>query len=246
MARRRLLVFSLAALGLAASAAARRARQAQAERRPADVGFMYAMHAAFRRDLTRLQASARRNERVPPKVREGWGVLRYQLEAHHAAEDDDLWPLLRQHTYDAGARLEIEAMVREHARIPEALDNIERAFDSGNDIAIAVDALSALVRDHLAHEERTVLPLVERNLTDAQWHGFLQTERRKSPPRERPTFLAWVLDDADPEDADAVLRELPLPGRVVFRRIIQPRYEARGLWSYDDMRTRDPLVLAER
>ena len=110
--------------------------------------------------------------------------------------------------------------------------------------------LDVLARMHddrvLAHEERAVLPLVERNLSDAQWHGFLETERRKSPPRERPTFLAWVLDDADPQDVDAVLRELPPPGRVVFRNFIQPRYEARHLWSYDDMRTRDPLVLAGR
>jgi hypothetical protein len=204
------------------------------------------MHAEFRRDLARLLAAARDNDRVPPKVREGWGVLRYQLEVHHAAEDDDLWPLLRHHTRDVDARAEIDAMVREHARIPVALDNIERAFDSGDDIANAVDALHTLVHDHLAHEERTVLPLVERNLTDAQWHGWLQTERRKSPPRERTTFLAWVLDDADTEDADAVLRELPPPGRFVFHRIIQPRYEARRLWSYEDAPTRDPLVLAGR
>jgi iron-sulfur cluster repair protein YtfE (RIC family) len=246
MARRRILVLILAAAGFAASTFARRARRARAQERPADVGFMYAMHAAFRRDLSRLQSAAQRSEHVPPKVREGWGVFRYQLETHHAAEDDDLWPLLRRHTADTAALAEIDAMVREHAQIPDALDRIERAFDSDDDVLPAVNSLSALVRDHLAHEERTVLPLVERNLTDAQWHGFLETERRKSPPRERPTFLAWVLDDADPQDVDAVLRELPPPGRVVFRNFIQPRYAARHLWSYDDLRTRDPLVLAGR
>jgi hypothetical protein len=77
------------------------------------------------------------------------------------------------------------------------------------------------------------LPLVERYLNDAEWHDFLHTERRKRPASERPTFLAWVLDDAAPGDAGAVLRELPRPGRFVYRRVMKPRYEARRLWSID-------------
>ncbi len=244
MARRRILVFSLAAAGLAAVALARRARGSEAQTRPADVGFMHAMHAACRRDLMRLETAVRRSEHIPPKVREGWGVFRHQLETHHAAEDDDLWPLLRDHTPDPADRAEIDAMVREHAQIPDALDRIERAFDSGHDVDVAVDSLGALVRDHLAHEERSVLPLVERHLSDAQWHWWLRTERRKSPPRDRPTFLAWVLDEAAPEHERAVLRELPPPGRLVLRRVIQPRYAARRLWTYDAATDRDTLVLA--
>ena len=76
-----------------------------------------------------------------------------------------------------------------------------------------------------------MLPLVERHLTDAEWHDFLETERGKRTPRQRVEFLGWVLDDATPDDAAPVLAELPAPGRLVYRHIIKPRHDARNLWS---------------
>jgi len=75
----------------------RRAR-AEAKAARADVGFMRAMHAALRRDLTRLVSVApglERAEPVPPTVEEGWTQFRDELVRHHGAEDDDLWPVLR-------------------------------------------------------------------------------------------------------------------------------------------------------
>jgi len=35
------------------------------------------------------------------------------------------------------------------------------------------------VLDHLAHEERRVLPLIEQQLTQAQWRTFLHKERAR-------------------------------------------------------------------
>jgi hypothetical protein len=87
--------------------------------------------------------------------------------------------------------------------------------------------LGSALRDHLDHEERTVLPLLEQHLSRAEWRQFLVTERNRTPLRERPTFLAWVLDGAEDADREAVLGELPPPGRVVYRRVIGPRYRAR-------------------
>src|SRR5205814_3162909 len=55
---------------------------------------------------------------------------------------------------------------------------------------------------------------------------FLITERRRTPLRERPEFLGWVLDDANDDDTRAVLAELPPPGRMVYRYVIGPRYRA--------------------
>jgi hypothetical protein len=63
------------------------------------------------------------------------------------------------------------------------------------------------VLDHLAHEERQVLPLLEQHLTQAQWRAFLRKERSRRSPRERPEFLAWILDDVGEQDAAAVLAE---------------------------------------
>jgi len=101
----------------------------------------------------------------------------------------------------------------------------------GGDLAGPVERLSAVVLDHLTHEEREVLPLLEQHLTRAQWRAFLHKERNRRSPRERPEFLTWILDDADDQDAAAVLTEMPPPARLVYRRILKPRYEAQHRWQ---------------
>jgi hypothetical protein len=91
--------------------------------------------------------------------------------------------------------------------------------------------LSAVVLDHLAHEEREVLPLLEQHLTQTQWRTFLHKERSRRAPRERPEFLTWVLDDAGEQDTTAVLAEMPPPTRLVYRRVLKPRYDAQHRWQ---------------
>ena len=41
----------------------------------------------------------------------------------------------------------------------------------------------------------------------------------------------WVLDSAAPKDAQAVLRELPAGGRVVYRYVVRRLHERRRLWG---------------
>jgi hypothetical protein len=51
------------------------------------------------------------------------------------------------------------------------------------------------------------------------------------PPRERPGFLTWVLDDASDQNAAAVLGELPRPARLAYRLVLRPRCDARRRWQ---------------
>jgi hemerythrin-like domain-containing protein len=201
---------------------------------PADVGFMLALHAALRRDLSRLEAVVARLGRTtpaPPTVLAGWDEFRRQLDNHHSAEDDDLWPILRRELSDPADLATVDEMVEEHRHIPAALADVDAALRGGGDPVAATQRLSTVVRDHLAHEEREVLPLIERHLTRAQWRQFLLTERGRRMPRERPQFLTWILDDASEKDTAAVMAELPPPARVVYRRILRPRYDRQHRWE---------------
>jgi hemerythrin-like domain-containing protein len=195
---------------------------------------MRALHAALRRDLGRLREVAGRLDGpagAPPAVLAGWEEFRAQLENHHSAEDDDLWPVLRRELSDPGELASVDAMVDEHQHIPPALAAVDAALRGGGELAEPVERLSAVVADHLAHEERQVLPLLEQHLTRAQWRAFLHKERGRRSARERPEFLAWILDSADEQDADAVLAEMPPPARLVYRRVLKPRYEAQRRWQ---------------
>src|SRR5262249_3786803 len=194
---------------------------------PADVGFMRALHAALRRDLARLREAAAtlgNSAGAPPTGLAGWDAFRAQLGNHHAAEDDDLWPVLRLELSDAADLASVDAMMEEHQHIPSALASADAALRGAGELTAPVEVLSAVVLDHLAHEEREVFPLIERHLTRAQWRAFLRKERGRFRPRERPEFLAWILDGAREDDAAVVLAEMPRPARLVYRLILRPRY----------------------
>jgi hypothetical protein len=233
--RRRLWIFAavVGAAVIASNLVRSRARERSVPPdSPADVGFMRALHAALRRDLARLQAVAGRLDgSAPPAVLAGWDGFRSQLENHHAAEDDDLWPMLRPQLSDPAELAVVDEMVEEHRHIPAALADVDTALRSGGDLMTPVERLSTVVRDHLEHEEREVLPLIEHHLTRAQWRSFLLTERDRRSLRERPEFLTWILDDADEQDAAAVLAEMPPPARLVYRRVLRPRYAAQHRWQ---------------
>jgi hemerythrin-like domain-containing protein len=233
--RSRWWLAAAAGAGVAAVGVARlRARRNQGHPDvPADIAFMRALHAALRRDLSRLQdvAGQLNGAAVPLTVLAGWDGFRAQLENHHSAEDDDLWPVLRGELSDAGELASVNAMVEEHRQLPAALGAVDAAMRGGGGLTEPVESLSAVLLEHLAHEEREVLPLIELHMTEAQWRAFLHKERTRRSARERPDFLAWILDQASDRDAAAVLTEMPAPVGVVYRRILKPRYDGQRRWQ---------------
>jgi Hemerythrin HHE cation binding domain len=212
----------------------RRRQQARDDDRPADLGFMRALHAGLRRDAARLQALAPQLEQRgsgPDGVPKGWATFRQTLHVHHAAEDDDLWPSLRSHLTDAADLHQVDLMVEEHRGLTAAIDAVDAALASGVGMTAAARELGDVLGRHLDHEEQHVFPLLERYLSRREWRQFLLTERRRRPPRELPEFLTWVLDDASDQDAAAVMAELPRPAHLVYRWVLRPRYDAQQRWQ---------------
>jgi hypothetical protein len=231
----RVLLLVVAA-GAAVLTIRRRRRRAQAhdDNRPADLGFMRAIHAGLRRDAARLQALAPHLERGdgrPGAVPKGWATFRQTLQVHHAAEDDDLWPVLRDHLTQAEDLHQLDLMVAEHRGLTAAIQAVDAALTGGVGVTTAAQELGDVLGDHLDHEEQQVFPLLERHLSRGEWRRFLLTERRRRSPRERPEFLTWVLDNASDQDTAAVLGELPRPAHLVYRRLLRPRYQAQRRWQ---------------
>jgi len=103
---------------------------------PADVGFMRALHAALRRDLARLREAAAAlgsSEGAPPAALAGWDAFRAQLGIHHAAEDYDLWPVLRRELSDVADSASVDAKMEEHQHIrPRSRAWMPRCVASAN------------------------------------------------------------------------------------------------------------------
>jgi hypothetical protein len=121
------IVATGATAAIVAVAVARRSDPDAGGEAPADTSFMRAMHDALRRDL----------DRVRDGDVSGWSRFRQQLDIHHRAEDDDLWPRLRGTV--EGALL--DEMVAEHAEILAALDAVDRARRDGRSPAAEIAGL---------------------------------------------------------------------------------------------------------
>jgi hypothetical protein len=61
-----------------------------------------------------------------------------------------------------------------------------------------VDALAGELHGHLRHEERDVLPLIDRSLTPAEWQAFGDDQRRRTGIGGAAQLLPWLLEEASP------------------------------------------------
>jgi iron-sulfur cluster repair protein YtfE (RIC family) len=188
-----------------------------------DMTTMFAYHDALRRDLEHVARMTARSE--------GWDLFKRFLHVHHVAEDEALWPVMRQaligHTDDVAL---LDAMEAEHAGLGPLLETIDEALDRGDSAPQARADLAARLREHLSHEEDAALPVIDRTLDEEQWMQFGEASAQKVGP-DMPTFLPWLLDGADDESAKAMLDHLPEPAQQTYRNDWQPAYAAMNWWA---------------
>ena len=209
----------------------------------ADLTIMLAAHAAFRRDLAQLARAAAFADLPDPgrraSVQAGWELFKRQLHIHHTAEDEIVWPALRERlTRSVHAQSVLDAMEAEHRQIDPLLAAVDAAFaraDHGHRadvraIGDAADALAGSLTTHLTHEERDGLPLIGEALTSAEWRRVGFRIVRKNGLSAGGEMFAWLADGADPDHAAAAIGTLPPPARLVYRAIWRPRYNRTSRW----------------
>lgn len=210
----------------------------------ADLTVMLAAHEAFRRDLTGLARVASAADLADPGRREsvgaGWRIFKHQLHIHHRAEDELIWPALRERLARSdSAQSVLDAMEDEHELIDPLLAAVDAAFGQravapagapGADrLADVVDALVTTLSSHLVHEERDALPLIGMTLTAREWTSVGRRIARKNLS-SGPEMFGWMLDGAEPERVAAALGLLPPPVRLIYRGIWKPRFARTSRW----------------
>ncbi|MFD0276910.1 hemerythrin domain-containing protein [Kitasatospora sp. NPDC127111] len=205
-----------------------------------DLTAMYAMHDALRRELTHLDRITIRADLSAAEVlatAAGWQLFKKALHVHHTAEDDALWPSLRQNLVDRPDDLVLlEAMEAEHAAIDPLIDAIDALLaapdaDPGH-LGGLVDSLTVGLAGHLKHEEDAVLPLIQRTLTAEQWAHFGEVHVQRIGP-DAPVLLPWLLDGADESTVERLLAPLPGPARSAYTAQWLPVYTTLDRWSPD-------------
>jgi hypothetical protein len=209
---------------------------------PLDLNGMYMAHHAFRRDLARFVVAARQ---TPVEDVEVWRALAVRWERfgavlhhHHTTEDDVLWPQLLDIVDargDAAGRATLEAMEAEHSVIDPMLAACAAGFAAmaqtpdaatrdrlGADTETARDTLS----DHMGHEEREALPLVQELLSEAGWQRVEKAAGSGKSLKDLMFLAPWIADGLTPEQLETVVRMIGKPFKLMLA-MTRGRY-ARG------------------
>lgn len=196
---------------------------------------MVVVHRAFRREFDLLPRMVRA---VSPGDRERAGLvgahaadLLDALQHHHEGEDALVWPKLHARTEVPQALVYL--MESQHAAVAEFMQAarplVEQWSATGSqrprdELALVLDNLSAVLTEHLDDEERSVLPIVARSLTPAEWQAVGDRGMEGIPKARLLVLLGALLEDAAEDERAVFLKKIPLPGRLMYRFVGIRRY----------------------
>jgi hemerythrin-like domain-containing protein len=215
---------------------------------PADTTMMRIVHDALRRDLARARAALAGPQGATAAQRQAIGAhlgwMMGFLHAHHASEDDGLYPLVRERAGEAGDALEVlDRMAAEHEAVAPRAAAVETAAtalaadpsdDATQRLIGALDALDAVLLPHLRAEEDDAMPLASQLVTAAEWQAIEKKHNLDPKSRSDLGFEGhWLIDGATEADRAVVLALVPPVPRFILLHGFARRYRrhAAACWT---------------
>lgn len=200
-----------------------------------DVRDMFTVHRVFRREfpsIARLVREVRPGDlRRAAVLGDHLRLVLAGLHMHHTGEDEILWPLLLDRAAPSASL--IATMQAQHEgveRLTERVEPLLRAWTAeaspvrGEQLAQLVDDLDAALAEHLTLEEREILPLASRYVTEDEWATLGGHGTDAMTARQLPLMFGSLLEEATPDERRALLAALPAPVRVLMRLVGEPYY----------------------
>jgi hemerythrin-like domain-containing protein len=196
---------------------------------------MVVVHRVFRREFALLPRMVRAV--APGDLAQAGVVVAHaremtaMLHHHHTAEDELVWPRLRDR-----AQLDpwmLERMEAQHHVVGELLEELDVALPRfagtadpapGTALASVLDQVSAALDEHLDEEETSILPVVARTLTVTEWEELAQRGMSAMSKPRLLVILGHILEEADDDERAAFLGHVPLPARLAYRVVGHRRY----------------------
>ncbi|MDO5682920.1 MAG: hemerythrin domain-containing protein [Propionibacteriaceae bacterium] len=145
------------------------------------------------------------------------------LHHHHRGEDTHLWPKLHARVPEESTT--ITRMAAAHQDIDALLDQVQDCAQQWSTAAVGPAAAAAsttlveamtrfriALADHLAEEERLIVPLLAQHITRAEWDEFGKLMSTNMPRSGLPIFMGMVHDAATEDEAREFFA--PMPGFV--------------------------------
>ncbi len=206
-----------------------------------DVRDMLVVHTAMLRELRLLPAAVAAvpdgDRRSARRVVRHLDLVAGLLHHHHEGEDELLWPVLRPRLTPAEVEL-LEVAEAQHVAIEAGLAEVDvarrawvrsAAYVDRDALADALRRLSDLLREHTDAEERHLLPLVSRRLSEAEWHAVGEAGAASVPKKDVALVLGMFAYEGDPEVLASMLASAPPPVRALAPRLGARLYARRAL-----------------
>lgn len=208
---------------------------ARDQRELVDTRDMLVLHRALTREFRLAPAAVRRvtpgDRKQARRVDEHLGFICDLLHEHHVGEDEIVWPTLRARLPAADLRL-LDKVELQHGGINAELERVKAArrgwldqpdFTHGTALAGELETLHGLVVEHLADEERDILPLAAAYLSDPEWRAIGQSLQALSP-KALLLGAGMCIYKADPEVIAMMFKAIPAPVRVIVPLISSRMY----------------------
>jgi hemerythrin-like domain-containing protein len=191
-----------------------------------DTGDMQIPHSIFRGEFGRAPGMVRNvsdgDARRAGVVAEHLQFLLESLTDHHMAEDELLWPRLQERV-QADVEHIIDAMESQHAQIHQVSETLSAqvstwaAYPSTphrDAVADTCDSAIALLEEHLSAEEREILPVAARSISQSEWDEIGERAMGALPKDKRMLVLGTIRYWAPRDRSAAVESDIPRPVRA--------------------------------
>jgi hemerythrin-like domain-containing protein len=193
------------------------------------------IHRIFRRQFAEVQALV---QEVPAAdatrvgaVADHLEFLLHGLHMHHTTEDDLIWPkLLDRATLEAPL---VKRMEEQHQLIDVSVARVRAAMSAwrsdpnpatSSALADRIGEFLVVLEAHLDEEERVVVPLIDRHLTEAEWQDVGERGFEKFTPAQRWIATGQMVEVATPEEVAMMFGTLPPPVRVLWHLVGKRKY----------------------
>ena len=202
---------------------------------PIDVHDMVVVHRAFRREFTLVPQLVRDvaagDTARAAVVTKHAQLLLDGLHLHHTSEDLLLWPkLLDRCPPDAAL---VGRMEEQHERVEHHTERLRSALGRWQvearpavteEVASTFDALREALLEHLGEEEREILPLAARHVTQDEWNEIGQHGIADMTKAQLPLMFGMILEEATPDEAADLYASVPPPVRLLTKLVFLPMY----------------------
>jgi hemerythrin superfamily protein len=190
-----------------------------------DTGDMQIPHSIFRGEFRRAPGMVR-NVAVGDAQRAGVVAehLQFLLEGltdHHTTEDELLWPRLKERVPEEVEPV-IGTMESQHAQIHQVCETLNGQVASWaadpseahrDAVADTCDSALRLLEEHLGAEEREILPIAARAISQSEWDEIGERAMDALPKDKRMLILGTIRYWAPRERSAAVAADIPRPMR---------------------------------